>query len=595
MRVSRLRGFTLIEMVVTIGIFLIFAVGIYGGTQVAIKVVYNSRLLILESELLNEQVEIIRNMSFYDVGIVAGSPSGVLTRTVTTTRNGIDFVITRTIRNIDDPFDGTIGGTPNDISAADYKLVQMDIICARCAQTHPIQFVTRVAPRYLEGDPTHGALFVQVVDAAADPVQGASVHIVATSTSPAIDLVDTTDNDGMLRLVDLPSGVRTYMITVSKSGYTSDGTMQPTASVPNPSHPPVTVVAQDASEVTFTIDHGSTIELYTENATCDAIANVPNIITGTILSSTNPDIFKYQSTITTSATGSATIIGLDWDTYVATSTGYDVLGTIPQIPLALPSGATQTLRMILGPNTTHSILVDVRDSITGQPLSQASVRVTGDDYDVTKSTGVGFIRQNDWSGGSGQLVIGDTTAYYAQDGNLDTDTSEGDVTLRQVSGLYVPSGQLESSIFDVGTTPVYVNISWLPLAQPDATGTSSLKFQLATANNSSTASWTYLGPDGTSATYYTATSPVVAVTTTGNRYLRYKATLSTVSSTVSPTLSDLTISFTNNCTPPGQAFFGSLDTGESYDIIVSKATYQTVNETLSANGEVRYGVNLVLQ
>ncbi|MBI4992997.1 MAG: prepilin-type N-terminal cleavage/methylation domain-containing protein, partial [Candidatus Magasanikbacteria bacterium] len=129
------KGFTLVEIVVALGVFLLFASGIYSGIQFVFKSVYYSRLKILETGILNEQLEIIRNLPFEDVGIVNGSPSGVLERTATTTRNNIDFEITRTIRNIDDPFDGTIGGTPNDLAPADYKMVEVEIICTNCYQT----------------------------------------------------------------------------------------------------------------------------------------------------------------------------------------------------------------------------------------------------------------------------------------------------------------------------------------------------------------------------------------------------------------------------------------------------------------------------
>src|SRR3989338_7949799 len=200
-------GFSLLEIVVAIGIFTLFVIGIYGGIQMIYKVVYQSRLHVVESGILNEQVEVIRNLSYFDVGILSGSPVGVLARTVTTTRNGVVFTITRTIRNIDDPFDGMIGGNPNDTAPADYKLVQIDVICDGCGQKVARTLTTRVGPKYLENNPNNGALFIKVFDASAQPVSGASVRVVSASTTPTIDLTDTTDNEGMLRLVDMPPGV----------------------------------------------------------------------------------------------------------------------------------------------------------------------------------------------------------------------------------------------------------------------------------------------------------------------------------------------------------------------------------------------------
>ncbi|PIT86043.1 MAG: hypothetical protein COU33_05325, partial [Candidatus Magasanikbacteria bacterium CG10_big_fil_rev_8_21_14_0_10_43_6] len=285
------KGFGLLEMIISIAVFVIFVVGIYSGIQFVFRVVYQSRLRILETAILNEQVEVIRNMPFADIGIINGSPAGLLTRTTTTTRNNVDFVITRTIRNIDDPFDGTIGGDPNDTSPADYKLIDIEIICADCNQTVPVTVTSFVAPKYLEGDPTHGALFIEVFDASPNPVVGATVHVVSTSTDPQIDLTDTTDNAGMLRIVDLPEGIQAYSITVSKDGYVSDQTMFPSIAIENPTKLPASVAAQDVTSISFSIDLASTMTISSQNSVCQPVGNVDAHIIGTKLLGAEPDVF----------------------------------------------------------------------------------------------------------------------------------------------------------------------------------------------------------------------------------------------------------------------------------------------------------------
>ena len=55
-------------------------------------------------------------MPYSKVGIPGGIPNGVVNHVETFVRNGIPFVATTTIRNVDDPFDGTLGGSPNDTS-----------------------------------------------------------------------------------------------------------------------------------------------------------------------------------------------------------------------------------------------------------------------------------------------------------------------------------------------------------------------------------------------------------------------------------------------------------------------------------------------
>ncbi|MEK7084373.1 MAG: prepilin-type N-terminal cleavage/methylation domain-containing protein, partial [Patescibacteria group bacterium] len=114
------RGFSIIEILVALGIFAIFAVGIYSGIQFAFQVVYQSKLRIMESGIAIREVEFIRNLPYTSVGITDGIPVGILERSSTTTEGGIDFLVRRTVRNVDDPFDGVNGGNPNDTDPADY-------------------------------------------------------------------------------------------------------------------------------------------------------------------------------------------------------------------------------------------------------------------------------------------------------------------------------------------------------------------------------------------------------------------------------------------------------------------------------------------
>lgn len=587
------KGFTLLEVLIAVAVFLIFAIGIYSGIQFIFKSVYQSRLRIIETGVLNEQVEIIRNLPFHSVGILGGSPPGTLERTVTTTRNGIDFTITRTIRNIDDPFDGTIGGDPNDLSPADYKLVDIDIICDTCGQRSPLTITSQVAPKYLEGDPNNGALFVRVFDANAQPVQDANVHIVATSTDPTFDFTDTTDNDGYLRVVDLPAAQNAYHITVSKgSDFTTDQTISPSVEVENPTRPPVSVVAQDVTEVSFSIDHAATLNIQTVDTLCQAVASVPVNILGTKLKGTNPDVFKVDEDVTTSGSGIYERTGTEWDFYGLRISNYDLLGAIPGLPVNVLPGVQQPIQVVVGPDTPDSLVVHVQDGVTQQPLSNATVQLTENGYDETKTTGVGHVRQTDWSGGSGQDLYINQSQYSTDDGNIDATTSPGNVTLRQVGQQYVSSGNVVSSIIDLGTIPNYVSIQWEPLAQPAETGSDSLKFQIASSDSTATSTWDYLGPDGTANTYYSATTNTIHDIHDGDQFMRYKAIFNTASTTYTPTLSDVSVTYTNSCTPPGQVYFGSLD-DETYTVDVTATGYQASNQQVPVDGDIILTVDLI--
>lgn len=588
--VKNKKAFSLIEAVVATAIFVLFVLGIYGGTQLVFKIVYSSRIRIIETALLNEQVEIIHNASFFDVGIVNGSPSGIFDRNVTTTRNGIDFLITRTIRNIDDPYDGIIGGTPNDTAPADYKLVDIEVVCIDCGQQVPLSVQTYVSPKFLEGDPTHGALFVEVFDANVVPVQGATVHIVSTSTDPLYDFYDTTDNDGMLRIVDLAAGVESYHIIITKDGYTGAQTIIPSESNPNPTKPPVSVMAQGVAEISFSIDKQSSIDLTSINTLCQPIPSTNFTIRGTKLIGTEPDVYMVDENYITNASGLYSFPSLVWDNYGFTVSGYDLVGTIPDVPLELNPGATQPVELVLGTNTANSLLVMVTNN--GQPIANASVHVTSSlGFNQSKLTGVGSISQTDWSGGSSQTSFTDDTKYWLDDTGVDVSNPAGDIKLHNNNGAYEIDGLLESSIIDLGSGVRYVTIEWNPLSQPIATGANALRFQIATSASSSPATWDFVGPDGTSSTYYMSDNQVIADVHDGDIFMRYKVFLHTDDTSVTPALSNVSITYTNSCTPPGQVYLGGLVAGE-YTIIVSQEGYQTYETTLDITGDMMMGVEL---
>lgn len=583
------KGFTLLESVIAIAIFVLFLMGVYGGIQLVFQIVYQSRIRIIETALLNEQVELVRNLSFHDVGIVNGSPAGVLERTVTSTRNGIDFTITRTIRNIDDPYDGVIGGTPNDTAPADYKLVQIEVMCMGCRQKEPLSAQTYVAPKLLEGDPTHGALFIEVFDAQAQPVVGATVHIISTSTDPLYDFEDTTDEDGMLRIVDLAAGIDVYNITVSKVGYTTDGTLSPSEVIPNPTKPPASVVAQDIAEISFSIDHLSQIDISSVNMQCQAIPGVNFDMRGMWLIGTGPDIYNVDGSYSTDGFGLHSFSSLRWDNYGFAVSGYDLVGAIPDIPFALNPGITQPIQLVVGPNTTRSLLVMVTDD--GQPIANAQVHVSGPSYNMIKNTGVGSVLQSDWSGGPEQLNFVDETQYWTDDGGISGAESEGNLVLEDVGGTYSPNGVLESSIIEVGSDAHYVTLEWQPVGQPPEVGENAVRFQIASSPSSTPEIWEYLGPDGTVETFYTTTNQTIHEIHEGNQYVRYKIFLQTADVHVTPTISDISIVYTNQCTPPGQVYFGNLGEGE-FTVEIVHERFQTYTTTIMVDRDEAMTVDL---
>ena len=572
------RGFTLVESVVGVAVFLMVATALYQSYLGLLSLVSLSRYRIAAADLATEQFEIARNLPFKDVGLLNGVPAGKLVPSQTLVRDGFTFTVLTTVRSYDDAFDGTAGGTPNDSSPADYKQVEVEVSCTTCRNTSPVTYSTFVAPKSLESASTGGTLSVSVFDANGIAVAGARVQIANASSTQPISIDDLTNTEGKLTVYDLPPGATEYRIIVSKNGYSTEQTYKPGASgaPANPVNPNATIVLGGVSAKSFSIDRLGTLTLSSRTNTCAAVPNIAYTISGSKLIGTNPNTLKYQATRNTGASGTYTD-SLEWDAYSVTTSdpNNDIAGTIPPLPLAMSPGGTQSLALVMAPASPNKLLATVLDHSSGLPISGASVTLSGSGYERTLVTDRGAVLQSDWSQGGGQATsTGLSSARFSStDGDIDTGVA-GQLTLAEVLGTYQADGTLTSSAFDTGTSTNFTEILWNPASQSPAVGEGSVKFQIA--SNTDGGSWVYKGPDGTSASYYTSSGSTIHPSHDGDRYIRYKAYLATATATATPTLADVSLSFASDCLPPGQVFFDGLVIG-NYTLTIVKAGYQTQN------------------
>ncbi len=569
---EKIRGFTLVELIVGIAVFLVIIVAVYNAYMGVFHVVYASRAKIEAVSLINEQLEIVRNMPYSDVGIYGGIPTGKLIHDQTIDRDAYSYDVTITVRNYDDPFDGTLGGSPNDLSPADSKSVEIEVNCQECKNFTPMVVTTRVSPKNLETASTNGALFVRVFDANGNPVSEADVHIENNKVNPPIVVDDVTNVNGMLQIVDAPPGTNAYEITVTKNGFSTDKTYAVSVANPNPSKPHATVALQQVTQLSFVIDRLSTFNIASVTESCSAVGNVSFGITGNKTIGSSPTVLKYDQSKITNGSGILAINNIEWDTYSLTLTDatYDLIGVSPILPIGVNPNSTQNVNLIVAPKNPRTLLVTVKDSITGLPLSGVVAQLTKTGVDLTKITGQGFLGQTDWSGGGGQATSTDATKYLSSDGNIEILNPIGDILLKKVFGDYTSSGTLTSSSFNVGSPSNFQEITWNPIDQNPGTGVPNVRFQVATNNDGAT--WNFAGPDGTSGSYYTTANRNIANGNSSKQYFRYKVFLDTATTTVTPNISDVSFTFTSECAPPGQVYFSGLSSG-TYTLHLSKTGY----------------------
>lgn len=577
-------GFTLVETVVAVAIFTIIFLAVYESYTKIFELIALGRTRAVAMALVNEKIEIARNLPFADVGTVTGIPRGKIPASVNEVRSNMEFEVTTVVRNIDDPFDGLIGGVPNDTSPADYKLVDVSVACALCKNFSPLSVTTFVAPKNLEiSSSTNGALFVNIIDGSGQPVSGASIHIENQSTTPPIIIDDVSGVGGSLQLVDIPPGIEAYQVSVTKDNYTSDGTLSRTVSNPDPTTPHATIAQETVTSLTLSIDRVSSIRFSSKTETCTPVPNIDFHLAGHRLIG-SPDILKYEEDLVTDGTGMKYIPSMEWDTYNLdiTDSVYQLIGTNALSPVQLLPGEAKEVDLIVAGDDPNTLLVTVRDGASKLPVSNASVRVVGGSTDTTYQTGRGFLRQTDWSGGGGQATSTDVTRYESSDGNVAVSSPVGEIKLRETFGFFSATGELISSSFDMGSVSNFHELTWGPTSQPPDVGADSVRLQLAT--NADGGTWDYLGPDGTSATFYTSGVSAIAPIHNGDRYLRYKILLATASTTYTPNVADVAFTFTSACVPSGQVAFRGL-ADDSYDLYITKSGYQTMYASTSVSGD----------
>lgn len=569
------RATSLIDLIIAMAIIALLFGGVYLVYYSVEASIANVGVRTAATQVISNEIEMIRNLPYGNVGTVGGVPSGVIPQTQTASLGQYSFVLQTTVLNIDDPFDTSPSSTP----VADYKLVDITASCPFCTNFAPLEITTTVASRNLTAGTPYGSIFVNVINANGVGVPEANVEVTNASVTPSIDVIDTTNASGILELIGVPTSTQGYQVFVSKPGFSSAQTYPVGgAGNPNPVQPNITVASETVSGLTLAIDTVSTVNISATDNTCHPLANIPVSMQGTELIGTSPNVYNFSTSSKTNASGTFSLANVPWDTYsfAIATTSKNVAGTIPFNPITVNPGSTQSFQFILQVAANPSLLATVADAGTGLGISNANVSLTANGFSEALQTGHAALSQSDWSSGQ----------YTSQNGGLDTSTPGQIVLLTGASSTYTTStpgsgGSLVSNTFDIGGTSSTFNaITWSPESQPSSTGAGSVEFQVA--GNDDNATWNFIGPDGTANTYFTAPGALPS-SLAGDRYFRYEVFLSTQDPTTTPTVNSISVDFTANCVPPAQVLFTSLANG-NYTLDVTAQNYAENSTTISISG-----------
>lgn len=181
------------------------------------------------------------------------------------------------------------------------------------------------------------------------------------------------------------------------------------------------------------------------------------------------------------------------------------------------------------------------------PKTSIKIQFSKDNISWYNSSGV----QNDWdilSAGTNHIDLSylawlswpGPNFYYKM--NFTSNTTNAPILQSITVSFYqyFPSGTLESEVYDSNTFPHWKLLNWTATVPP---GT-ELKFQLRTADSLEDINQqTFVGPNGSSETFYNTSGQSIWEGHERDRFIQYKAYLSTSNTSVSPILEEVSITY----------------------------------------------------
>jgi len=147
---------------------------------------------------------------------------------------------------------------PEDFLNTDYKRIKVTVTWQSQYGEQNVNLITDVAPVGIESTEGGGTLIVNVFNSQGQPVPQAQVNISNQTLEPIIDLQLSTDNNGRIIIPGAPANDN-YLLSVTKTNFSTDGTHAPIENYPTPTRPPVSVIASRSTEISFAIDSLSTL------------------------------------------------------------------------------------------------------------------------------------------------------------------------------------------------------------------------------------------------------------------------------------------------------------------------------------------------
>jgi prepilin-type N-terminal cleavage/methylation domain-containing protein len=385
---QRESGYTLVELLMVIAVLAVLSLGAF---DLFVSLLHSAIIGTREavaSTLATNQMEYLKSLPYDNLAVAGGpiiSPT-TIPPTLIKKVNGDTYTITTSISYADNAYDGCgsyptqalkqqycrdypppTGAPATDPNPADYKDVNVTVKDKSGLQLAALD--TQVAALVAETASNTGALFVNVTDDSGNPLSGVTVTVVNGSVSPAVNVSDTTDENGIVIFYDLPPSTtgNKYQISGTDSGYSSLTTIAPNGSL-QPTYSSQNLIAQSSSFVTLKLKQQgqNSLVLETTDTNGSPLPSAKIYIKGGYKKYTaTTDTTYYYDTLTpsdsrpvTDATGLAALTNLVPGSYYFCgdlgATSCSVSGTTYYLAAAVPYGGSNPLQPIVVPTYNPS-------------------------------------------------------------------------------------------------------------------------------------------------------------------------------------------------------------------------------------------------
>ncbi len=391
------KAFSLIEILIVVFIMSVAFLAFYTVSTVGTKYIIESKNRLAAVALVNEKMEIARNLAYDDIGTVGGFVEGDIPENEDVSANGRSYHVETSVTYVDDSLDGKY---PSDAIPNDYKTVKIIVSWTDSnGQNQSVSSLSNFIPPGLESSVGGAPWVINVSESDASGVPQSSVHIVNNDVSPVKNTTIQTDSSGYILVTSAPESLGGYHITVSKSGYETVETMDTTATF-SPIYPHASVALGSLNTYNFVQNELSNLTVKTADYQNNSVGSIGFSIGGGKLIGhdyvENPVgsglfywVSRFNMASTTDTTGSTSgekeYAGISPGSYnieMASNAQYKFIDFDPSAsPAVLVPGTSLTYTIRVAPKNVNALFVKITDA-AGNPVAGATAKLS----DVSGST-----------------------------------------------------------------------------------------------------------------------------------------------------------------------------------------------------------------